>query len=51
VRGHFSVEEKDEASSRELFSRESLNAFIPRLPESEGFLFSGSALVSVLKPF
>ena len=46
--GHFSVNEKDEASPREPFLREMLNAFIPRLPESEGFLFSGSALVSVV---
>ena len=48
----FSVKEKDEARFLKLFFRKSLNAFIPRLPEPEGFFISGSALVSQSKtPF
>jgi len=39
---NFSVKEKDEARLPEtVFQEDSLNAFIPRLPESEGFLFQG----------
>ena len=43
---NFSVKEKDEASLPRVCARDSLNAFILRLPGSEGFLFSDSALVS-----
>ena len=50
VSGQLLRQEKDEASPSRLCGQDSSDAFIPRLPESEGFLLSDFALVSKPKP-